>query len=291
MAENTKIEWATHTWNPVVGCQKVSPGCDHCYAEAWAKRSGIVQWGPHAVRRRTSPVNWKQPHKWNADHAAFFRKRGHRQRVFCASLADVFDNRWERQWRTDMWSVIRATPNLDYLLLTKRPQNIARMLPPDWGEGYPNVWLGTTTEDAERFKLRWPVLARIPASIRFISYEPAIGPLGRLDIGDRLPDWIICGGESGGQARVMDPAWARHVRDQCIAFDITFLHKQWGSYRSNPFVREHGLSPAEAARRDPPSNGKGGALLDGRLHRDFPATKGRARCRQVKSGISRAMTA
>jgi protein gp37 len=174
MAENTKIEWATHTWNPVVGCQKVSPGCDHCYAEAWAKRSGIVQWGPHAGRRRTSAASWKQPHKWNAGHAAFFRKHGYRQRVFCASLADVFDNRWEPQWRSDMWGVIRATPDLDYLLLTKRPQNIARMLPPDWSQGYPNVWLGTTTEDAERYNLRWPILARMPAAVRFISYEPAI---------------------------------------------------------------------------------------------------------------------
>jgi protein gp37 len=289
MAENTKIEWATHTWNPVVGCQKVSPGCDHCYAESWAKRSGIVQWGPHAGRRRTSSASWKQPHKWNADHVAFFRKHGHRQRVFCASLADVFDNRWERQWRVDMWSVIRATPNLDYLLLTKRPQNIARMLPLDWAAGYPNVWLGTTTEDAERFKLRWPVLARIPASIRFISYEPGIGPLGRLDIGEHLPDWIICGGESGGHARVMDPAWARHVRDQCIAFGIAFLHKQWGTYRSNPFVYEQGLSPADALRRDPPTNGKGGALLDGWLHRDFP--EGRSRCREIQNGTNRVMTA
>jgi protein gp37 len=292
MAENTKIEWATHTWNPVVGCQKVSPGCDHCYAEAWAKRSGIVQWGPHAGRRRTAPASWRLPHKWNANHAAFFREHGHRQRVFCASLADVFDNRWERQWRSDMWSVIRATPNLDYLLLTKRPQNIARMLPRDWGDGYPNVWLGITTEDADRFKLRWPILARIPGIIRFISYEPAIGPLGRVDIGERLPDWVICGGESGGHARVMQPAWARHVRDQCVAFGIAYLPKQWGTYRSNPFVQEHGLAPAEAAQRDPPINGKGGALLDGRLHRDFPATEGRlTKCREIQSDISRAMTA
>jgi protein gp37 len=210
--------------------------------------------------------------------------------VFCASLADVFDNQWERQWRADMWSVIMATPNLDYLLLTKRPQNIARMLPPDWGDGYPNVWLGATTEDAERFKLRWPILARIPATLRFISYEPAIGPLGRIDIGEHLPDWIICGGESGGQARVMYPAWARHVRDQCVAFGIPFFHKQWGTYRSNPLMQEHGLLRADAARRDPPIYGKGGALLDGRLHREFP-DEGRSRCRETRTAIRRAMTA
>jgi Protein of unknown function (DUF5131)/Histidine kinase-, DNA gyrase B-, and HSP90-like ATPase len=154
----------------------------------------------------------------------------------------------------------------------KRPQNIARMLPADWGLGYANVWIGTTTEDAERFRIRWPILSRIPAARRFISYEPAIAPLGAIDIGtaDCLPDWVICGGESGGRARVMHPAWARHARDQCHALSIAFLHKQWGTYRSNPLVQEQGLSRAEAERQDPPTNGKGGALLDGRLHREFP---------------------
>jgi protein gp37 len=144
------------------------------------------------------------------------------------------------------------------------------MLPPDWGDGYPNVWLGTTTEDAERFKLRWPILARIPASIRFLSYEPAIGPLGAIDIGERLPDWIICGGESGGRARVMQPAWARHVRDQCVAFGIAFLHKQWGTYASNPLVQEQGMPANKAARLD--RAGKGGGILDGKLYRTFPHT-------------------
>jgi protein gp37 len=147
------------------------------------------------------------------------------------------------------------------------------MLPPDWVDHYSNVWLGTTAEDAERFRARWPILARIPAAMRFVSYEPAIGPIGALDIGERLPDWVICGGESGGRARLMNPSWARHVRDQCATLGVAFFHKQWGTYRSNPFAQERGLSSAEAKRRDPPTNGKGGALLDGRLHRDFPGEK------------------
>ena len=184
----------------------------------------------------------------------------------------MFDNKIPKEWRADLFNLIRETPNLDWLLLTKRPTNIAKMLPPDWNDGYPNVWLGTTTEDAERYRERWPILARIPAARRFISYEPAIGPLGPININNTngLPDWIICGGESGGHARPMQPAWARHVRDQCLAFGIAFFLKQFGTYASNPLVNERGLPSAEARQHDPPSNGKGGGLLDGRLHRDFP---------------------
>jgi protein gp37 len=147
--------------------------------------------------------------------------------VFCASLADVFDNQAPKTWRADLFRLIRETPELDWQLLTKRPQNIARMLPADWGEGYTNVWLGITAEDAERFRMRWPIVSRVPAARRFLSYEPAIAPLGTIDIrkANCLPDWIICGGESGGHARVMHPAWARHVRDQCCALGIAFFHK------------------------------------------------------------------
>jgi protein gp37 len=204
--------------------------------------------------------------------------------VFCASLADVFDNRVPKEWRADLFRLIRDTPDLDWQLLTKRPQNIMRMLPPDWGDGYPNVWLGTTTEDGERFQLRWPILSRVPAVCRFISYEPAIASLGAIELASAngLPHWVICGGESGSHARIMSPAWARHMRDQCRALRIAFLHKQWGTYRSNPLVQERGLSSAEAKRRDPPTNGKGGALLDGRLHRQFPRER-----RSVRATTSR----
>ncbi len=218
MGAASKIEWTDHTFNPWIGCQKVSPGCDHCYAETMMDhRYHRVQWGPHGERIRTSPANWRKPMQWAKT------ANGARPRVFCASLADVFDNKVPILWRDELWTLIQATPALDWLLLTKRPENIARMLPADWEGGWPNVWLGTTCEDQQRYDMRWPKLAAIPAVVRFISYEPAIGSLhyqwGR-------PDWIICGGESGASARTMEPAWARAVRDTCARDGIAFFMKQ-----------------------------------------------------------------
>lgn len=218
MGEFSKIEWTDHTFNPWIGCQKVSPGCDHCYAEAMMDhRYGRVTWGPHGERKRTSVANWRKPRQWAK--AASDR----RQRVFCASLADVFDNKAPEGARADLFDLIRSTPELDWLLLTKRPENIRKMLPADWGDGWANVWLGTTCEDQANYDRRWPVLAAVPAAVRFISYEPAIGALGYVW---GKPNWIICGGESGAGARLMEPAWARAVRDQCAASDIAFFMKQ-----------------------------------------------------------------
>lgn len=233
MAENSKIEWTDHTFNPWIGCQKVSPGCDHCYAEAMMdKRWGKVQWGPHGERKRTSDGNWRQPMRWA--QAA----KGRRPRVFCASLADVFDNQVPREWRADLFDLIASTPELDWLLLTKRPENIQKMLPFDWGEKYRNVWLGTTCEDQEHYDRRWRILANIPAAIRFISYEPAIGPLMPRGVvvpkAFRLPDWLICGGESGHGARMMDPEWARDTRDECAVAGISFFMKQMTSKKPIP---------------------------------------------------------
>ena len=189
MAENTKIEWADHTFNSWIGCTAVSPACDHCYAEGWAKRSGHVQWGPHGERRRTSEANWRLPIKWNAEAA----KSGKRARVFCASLADVFDNHRsiEDSWRRDLFSLIRGTPHLDWLLLTKRPQNIVKMLPKDglvhpsssWGNGWPNVWLGTTVENQAEADRRIPHLLAVPAKVHFLSCEPLLGPVDLTRVG------------------------------------------------------------------------------------------------------------
>ena len=124
MAENSNIEWCDHTFNPWIGCQKVSPGCDHCYAEAMMdKRYGRVQWGPHGERVRTSQNNWNMPLRWAK------KANGHRPRVFCASLADWLDNRAPREWRSDLGRVIEATPELDWLLLTKRPENYEKLAP------------------------------------------------------------------------------------------------------------------------------------------------------------------
>ena len=153
--ENSKIEWTDDSFNPWYGCQKVSPGCDHCYAEHDADhRYHLVQWGPHGVRRRASPATWKKPFHF----AKMARASGRRRRVFCASWADVFDNQVPREWRVDLFELIRATPELDWLLLTKRPENIRRMLPVDWIDGWPNVWLGITAEDQTHFDRRWPIL-------------------------------------------------------------------------------------------------------------------------------------
>ena len=145
MGEKSRIEWTDHTFNPWEGCQKVAPECDHCYAEARDMRfTGGTRWGPKAPRRRTSAANWKKPRRWNAQAEAFQATRGRRQRVFCASLGDVFDNAVNPDWRDDLWALIRECDQLDWQLLTKRPQNMGRMLPPDWGDGWLHVRLGTS---------------------------------------------------------------------------------------------------------------------------------------------------
>lgn len=255
MSENTKIEWCDHTFNPWEGCQKVGPGCDNCYAEARnARYAGgtAINWGPGAPRRRTSAANWRKPLAWNRDAGVFYAQHRHRQRVFCSSLADVFDNEVDPQWRRDLFDLIELTPNLDWLLLTKRIGNVVRMLPThDWATR-PNVWLGATVCNQEEADRDIPKLLATPARTRFLSMEPLLGPVNiewalshRLDIaagflerGQFSPgfervrplDWVIVGGESGPNARPMHPAWARSLRDQCQAASVPFLFKQWGEW-------------------------------------------------------------
>jgi protein gp37 len=225
MAENTAIEWATHTFNPWTGCTKVSPACDFCYAEAWAKRAGRPElW--QGERKRTTEAYWRQPLKW--DRAA--QAAGRRDRVFCASLADVFDNQVPERWRDDLWHRIEQTPNLDWLLLTKRPQNIAKMLPGarigtrPWGDGWPNVWLGTTVENQAEAERRIPHLLAVPAAVHSLSCEPLLEDLTGIDLTGI--DWVIVGGESGPKARPMQEAWAESLRDQCRAAGVAFFMKQ-----------------------------------------------------------------
>ena len=253
MSTVTNIEWTNSTFNPWIGCTKVSPGCDHCYAEALNSRFNGGNWGPHAARRRTSEAAWQLPLRWN--RAALKHKKRHL--VFCASMADVFDNVVPDEWRADLFALIRATPALTWQLLTKRPQNIERMLPPDWGHGYPNVWLGTSVENQEEAKRRIPFLLETPAEKRFLSCEPLLGLIDLTTIhrtpdpgffGDCLRwyhrglcheqsriayptiDWVICGGESGPKARPMHPDWARNLRDQCAESGVPFFMKQWGEW-------------------------------------------------------------
>jgi protein gp37 len=226
MGENSAIEWTDHTFNPWIGCQEMSAACDNCYARVLNERWHYVDgWGPHGERRRTSDANWKKPMSW----AKTASVAGSRPRVFCASLADVFDNKAPAGAREDLWDLIRRTPELDWLLLTKRPENIKKMLPADWSGGWGNVWLGTTAEDQEHYVRRYKHLSAIPAAVRFISYEPALNWL-RIDWvpSPRVnkPDWLICGGESGSRPREMNPAWARMARDHCAQFGIAFFMKQ-----------------------------------------------------------------
>jgi protein gp37 len=279
--KDSKIEWTDHTFNPWVGCAKVSPGCDHCYAEAWAKRYGNVKWGAGETRRKT--VTWNQPLKWNAEAA----QAGIRKRVFCASLADVFDNEIPPEWRALLWSLVRETPHLDWLLLTKRIGNAPKMLPADWGQGWPNVWLGISVVNQEEADRDIPKLLAIDARIRFLSMEPLLGPVHFSNVTKRSDavqqlgkpalngvHWVIVGGESGKDARPMAPAWARSIRDQCKTVRVPFLFKQWGEWA--PYDRGSADSPLLATKGSlycPMQRfGKkaAGRLLDGREWNEFP---------------------
>ena len=255
MGENSKIEWTHHTFNAWTGCEKVSAGCANCYAESWAKRSGVVKWGPNGTRRKTSKSNWQQPMKWEREA----RATGERRRVFCASLADVFEDREELiPWRCELFDLIEDTPGLDWLLLTKRPENIARLMPPATIVRH-NVWLGTSVESMEVIE-RAGHLASVPAAVRFLSCEPLLGP---LDLGctcwlsdntiagpyglsycrncrkARLLNfaihWVIVGGESGHHARAFDLRWARDIRDQCKATNVPCFVKQFGAMPFDSF--------------------------------------------------------
>lgn len=228
MAENSKISWTHHTFNPWVGCEKVSPACDRCYAERWAIRGGHHElW--QGRRRRTTENYWRGPLQWNARA----RKEGRRERVFCASLADVWDNQVPREWREDLFELIRATPWLDWLLLSKRIGNAVTMLPAD-ASRWQNVWLGATVANAKEFARDVPKLKALPAPIRFLSMEPLLGPMGKIDL-DGI-HWVIVGGENAPHPRALNVNWAIEIRDQCLTQSVPFLFKQgssdWPDFRN-----------------------------------------------------------
>lgn len=290
MGANSKIEWTDHTFNPWVGCTKVSPACDNCYAEAWAKRSGRVKWGDNP-RARTNHINWAKPRLWNKKAEA----AGTRPKVFCASLADVFDNQVDPEWVFDLFELIQRTPCLDWLILTKRPQNILKLFPDLFDLGVrPNVWLGTTVENQAEADRRIPWLLEVPAVKHFLSCEPLLGQLELRPYlawsGARV-DWVICGGESGSGARPMHPGWARSLRDQCEGAGVPFFFKQWGDWRphvygeggewgtiefdghfwpvTTPWTGEEGSTAGQVMNRV--GKVKAGHLLDGEEFREFPA--------------------
>jgi len=295
--KNTEISWCDHTFNSWTGCAKVSPGCANCYAESWAKRSGIVKWG--GPRRRTSASNWNEPRKWDREAQAALAahsdecakdmsygqhvKPPARPRVFCASLADWLDDAVPVEWLADLLALIRATPHLDWLLLTKRPQNwgprlnavvlwsmerdihIAPVMQWLTGKAPANVWIGTTVEDQQRADERIPALLKIPACVRFLSCEPLLGPVN-LAIGDpkhRTAEsyhseihWVICGGESGPGARPMHPDWARSLRDQCAAAGVAFHFKQWGEWAEGGNLTSNGqmIPDCLGSKKDDPAH-------------------------------------
>ena len=312
--KNTNIEWCDHTWNPWRGCSKVSAGCKNCYADTLSNRNPgtLGVWGKNGTRVVASESMWKQPLKWNAEAAA----QGVRKRVFCASLADVFEGRDtmpEESWvavemaRARLMQLIADTPNLDWLLLTKRPENVVPMLEDlDRGARFfeilGNVWLGTSVEDQDAADKRIPELLKVPAKVRFLSCEPL---LGTVDLNDLVEldgiaevhidclecdvdlrednfdgatiSWVICGGESGPNARPMHPDWARGLRYQCEAASVPFLFKQWGEWAPDCLCDKK--MPCEEIER-PQSGVTGcmfrcgkkcaGRLLDGREWNEFP---------------------
>jgi protein gp37 len=223
----TIIAWTNATFNPAMGCTKVSDGCSRCYAERLTRdRMGLSVWGPGVRRQRTSAANWRKPHAWDREA----RTAGLSARVFCASLCDVFEAHPDIDaLRPDLWELIRSTPHLDWQLLTKRPERIVECLPADWGAGWENVWLGTSIEDM-RVADRADHLRKIPAVVRFVSYEPALGPLDELDLAGL--QWVIVGGESGPTFRTMDLDWARAMRVRCREASVAYFFKQSSAYRT-----------------------------------------------------------
>ena len=226
MAQNSKIEWTVHTWNPWIGCTQVSPACDKCYAMVMMDhRYGRVTWGAGEDRIRTAKGNWDQPFKW--DRAAM--KAGRVDTVFCLSLGDIWDNEVDPLWRHQAIDVMEATPNLLYLLLSKRIGNAIKMCDPLAGNRClpPNAALGATMvtqEEYDRDRIKLKEAGRVlGARFTFASIEPMIGP---IILDSNAPDWIICGGESGSNPREMDPQWARDLRDASARLGRKFFMKQ-----------------------------------------------------------------
>lgn len=248
MGKRSGISWTDSTWNPIIGCRKVSRGCTNCYAERWVE-DRMGRKFTDIVRARNS--TFIAPLKWGPLEERTWPGFPTR-RVFTCSLSDFFIEEMDT-WRDQAWDIIRKTPHV-YQILTKRPERIPHTLPSDWGDGWPNVWLGTSVEDQKYAEIRIPQLVAVPARVHFLSCEPLLGPIDfdTVDLGyDPIlrremkddgwlehVEWVICGGESGPGFRPMDLDWARSIRDQCVAADVPFFFKQSSGPRSemNPVL-------------------------------------------------------
>lgn len=241
MGKDSSIEWTNHTFNPWWGCTKSSPGCDHCYAETLAKRTGFYVWGKDKPRRFFGDKHWDQPLVWNRQAEV----AGKRRKVLCGSMCDVMEDRPELlEPRMRLFTLIEhLTEHLDWL--TKHPENFARFLP---ALPLANLWLGVTAEGQTQADRRIPLLLQTPAARRFVSCEPLLGPLDLWQAASgmvesecksgegiylhpvRALDWVICGGETGPRARPMHPDWPRSIRDHCLAAQVPFFFKGWGEW-------------------------------------------------------------
>jgi protein gp37 len=237
MAEKTIIAWTGQTWNPWRGCTKVSPGCKNCYMFTAQERYGKDP--SQVVRTKT----WGDPLRWQKAAAA----AGRSELVFTCSWSDWFHVDAD-PWRGEAWSIVRRCPNLTFQILTKRADRIAANLPPDWGQGYPNVWLGVSVENRKHGLPRIDHLRPIPAAVRFLSVEPLLEDLGAVNL-DRV-DWVIVGGESGPGFRPMEHDWARSLRGQCQAAGVAYFFKQSSAPRTET-----------------------GIELDGKIVREYPTPR------------------
>ena len=263
----TTINYCQFSFSPWEGCTKISDGCTNCFAEQRDKRhltEKVDHWGPGAPRRRTSAAYWRQPLKWNRDYRTALDSDSDivpsRPRVLCPTLGDWLDPEVCSEWRSDLLCLIRATPNLTWMLLSKRPEGFAARLnrvaelddfgsriAREWIEGRPpaNVWVGASVENQEMADKRIPELLAIPAAKRWLSVEPMLGPVD-IHLFSHMGDprqinpnylrseckisWVVCGGESGPGCRPMDPAWMRSLKDQCAAAGVPFWAKQLGGH-------------------------------------------------------------
>ncbi|MCX5046698.1 phage Gp37/Gp68 family protein [Aldersonia sp. NBC_00410] len=247
MGDTTAISWCSHTFNPWWGCSRTSRGCQHCYAATLSNRWGFDLWQRQGPRKLMSESYWKRPLAWN--RAA--ERAGVPATVFAASMADVFEIHPREEVnglldgaRARLWDLIDSTPFLIWMLLSKRIENAAALVP--WGRQWPsNVWLGTSVEDAERAEERLPVLASLPAAVRFASCEPLVGGLDLRPWLSGGLDWVITGGESGPGAAAAHPDWFRAIRDHCVEFSVPLHHKQNGMFVADAPVYGAGESEAD----------------------------------------------